>query len=106
MCHGHLAHNEHINSRELVLCSASNLKNEGRDFNEHFQSQSEKYSKSIVDARTPDQSHRKPTVFESQRKKHTEQVEIFTLGEVGGLDFPQFPVGSENLTFKAQMCHL
>lgn len=71
-----------------------------------FQSQCKKYSKIIVDARTPDQSHRISTVFESQRKKHTEQVEIFTLGEVGDLDFPQFPVGSENLTFEAQMCHL
>lgn len=55
-----------------------------------FQSQSEKYSKSIVDARTPGQSHRIPTVFESQRKKHTEQVGIFTLGEVGVWTFLNF----------------
>lgn len=54
----------------------------------------------------PDQSHRISTVLESHHKKHTEQVGIFTFGEAGDLDFLQFPVGFENLTFKAQMCHL
>lgn len=44
-------------------------------------------------------------VLENQHKWHTGKVRIFTLEEEE-LDYPQFPITSENLAFKAQMYHL
>lgn len=91
-----------------MLCSANNVKIRAGILTNTLQGQSEKYSKMILVAcmQPKSESHRASTLLESQHKKHTEKVTIFTLEEAEELDFFQFLIISENLTFKAQMCHL
>lgn len=87
-----------------MLCSANNFKIREEILINTFKANLKNIPKWLWLLVCLDQ--RVSTLLESQHEKHTEKVRIFTLEKVEELDFPRFPISSENLTFKAQICLL